>query len=117
METILAVVTDLFFAVKVTDGAKRAGREVKYVQNLQQALAYSQQAKPVMVVADLNCRDVDCLEFARQLKNDPGTSAIPMLGFLSHVQEDLKQAALAAGFDRVVARSTFSDKARDLLAG
>jgi hypothetical protein len=40
-----------------------------------------------------------------------------MLGFVSHVQEDLKQAALAAGFDRVVARSTFSDKARELLAG
>jgi CheY-like chemotaxis protein len=117
METILAVVTDLFFAVKVTDGAKRAGREVKYVQSLEQAVAYAREAKPVMAVADLHCKEVDCLELARRLKCDPGTSAIPMLGFLSHVREDLKQAALSAGFDRVVARSTFSDKARDLLAG
>ena len=117
MQTIVAVVTDLFFAVKVTDGAKRAGRAVKFAQSLEQALELATAKVPVMVVADLQCREVDCLELARRIKADAALATIPLLGFVAHVQEDRKQAALAAGFDKVVARSTFSDRARELLAG
>ena len=116
MQTILAVVTDLFFAVKVIDAGKRAGREVKFAQSAEQALAIAGSVKPVLIVADLHCREVDCLEMARQIRRDPELAAVPLLGFVSHVQEDLRRAALAAGFSKVVARSTFSDKVRELLA-
>ena len=116
MQTILAVVTDLFFAVKVIDAGKRAGRAVKFAQSLEQALDLARALRPVLVVADLHCREVDCLELARQIRQDPKLTAFPILGFVSHVQEDLKRAALSAGFSKVVARSTFSDKVRELLA-
>jgi CheY-like chemotaxis protein len=117
MPTIVAVVTDLFFAVKVSDGAKHANRDVKFAGTIDQAIQFARNERPVMIVADLHCREVDCLELARQLEADPELSGIPLLGFSSHVQEDLKRAALTAGFDKVVARSTFSDKVRQLLAG
>lgn len=116
MQTILAVVTDLFFAVKVIDAGKRAGREVKFARSVAQALALAGTVKPVLIVADLHCKEVDCLELARQIRLEPELSDMPLLGFVSHVQEDLRRAALAAGFSKVVARSTFSDKVRELLA-
>ena len=117
MESILAVVTDLFFAVKVADGAKHAGRQVKFAQTLSQALDIARAERPCLLVADLHCKEIDCLELARQCKADPALSTLPLLGFVSHVQEDRKRAALAAGFDRVVARSAFSDRVRELMAG
>lgn len=116
MAGILAVVTDLFFSVKVSDGAKHAGRAVTFAQTLDRALELAQTSQPVMLVADLNCKEVDCLELARRFKADAALQSIPLIGFVSHVQEDRKQAALAAGFDRVVARSTFSDQVRQILA-
>ncbi len=117
METILAVVTDLFFAVKVADGAKHAGRQAKFAKTLAQALEMARAERPSLMVADLHCREVDCLELARQFKADPELCTTPLLGFVSHVQEDRKREALAAGFDRVVARSTFSDRVRELMGG
>lgn len=116
MATIIAVVPDLFFAVKVTDGAKRAGREVRFARTADQALELAKSLRPAMVVADLNSVDPDPLEIARRIKADSETARIPVLGFVSHVQEERKQQALNAGFDKVVARSTFSDRAPELLS-
>lgn len=107
---------DLFFAVKVADGAKRAGRAVRSVASVEQALAAAAAEPPAILVADLNCDGVDVLELARRWKADGQLQNIPLLGFVPHVQEDRKRAALDAGFDRVVARSTFSDRAAELLA-
>jgi hypothetical protein len=43
-----------------------------------------------------------------QLKASAETKGINLIGFLSHVQGDLKQAAQEAGCDMVMARSAFS---------
>ncbi len=115
MAYVLAIVKDLFFAVKVADGAKRAGRAVRSVNSVDQALAVATAERPALLVADLNCEGVDLLDLARRWKADETLSAVPLLGFVPHVQEDRKRAALQAGFDRVVARSTFSDRTAELL--
>lgn len=120
MQTIVALVTDLMFHVKIDAGARQAGRSVRYAGTVDAALAAARESKPVLVVADLNASrgpGVDVLELARLMKADPELRDTPLLGFISHVQEDRKREALAAGFDRVVARSTFSDKAAELMAG
>lgn len=117
MNTIVAVVPELMFHVKVSDGARHAGRAVLFATDLDSALTMIRDRRAVLVVADLNCKTVDVLELVRRLKADPDLKTIPALGFVSHVQEDLKREALTAGYDKVVARSTFSDKARELLAG
>lgn len=117
METIVAVVPDLMFHVKVSDGARSAGRRAAFAQTLEQAIELVRQTRAVLVVADLNCKTVDVIELVRRLKADPALRAIPALGFVPHVQEDRKRDALEAGYDKVVARSTFSDQARTLLSG
>ena len=117
MQIILVIVTDLFFAVKVSTAAQRAGREVKFAGSAEEAIRLARELHPVLLVADLHCREVDCLEVVRTLRADPALGSIPALGFVAHVQEEVKRAALAAGFTKVVARSTFSDKTQELLSG
>jgi len=51
------------------------------------------------------------------LKGDEALSAVPLLGFFSHVQTELQQAAKAAGFDRVMPRSAFTKQLSEILAG
>jgi hypothetical protein len=95
-------------AVKVTDGAKRAGREAKYVQNLQcPRIRSAGQAGDGGCGSQLQGRGLPGVR--RQLKNGPARASF-MLGF--RTSRKIEQAALAAGFDRVAARSTFSDSAR-----
>lgn len=120
MESIVALVTDLMFHVKIEAGARQAGRAVRFAGTVEAALDAARDAKAVLVVADLNARGgpaSDGLDLARRMKADAGLRDTPLLGFVSHVQEERKRDALAAGFDRVVARSTFSDKAAELMSG
>jgi ligand-binding sensor protein len=42
------------------------------------------------------------------LKGKPETKSISLIGYLSHIQAELKQQAQAAGCDMVMARSAFS---------
>ena len=116
MDTIVAAISDLFFTVKVIDAAKKAGRKAKFVKALEPALASLRDNNSTLLVVDLNCRDMDTVELIRAVKSDPALSQVRTLGFLSHVQEDLKQRAVEAGCDQVVPRSVFSDRVNDLLA-
>jgi len=105
---VVAVLSDLMFTVKIQQAAKNAGSDVTFVTSREKAL---EQAKlgPAAIIIDLNGK-VDPLELIRTLKADAQTSHIELLGYVSHVQVDLKQAAQDAGCDTVVARSAFSQQ-------
>jgi CheY-like chemotaxis protein len=111
---IVAVILDLFFLVKVQGAAKRAGIDVKSANSAAAAMQLLRAGASLLVV-DLNCREVDTVELVRSVKADPALSHVPVMGFISHVQEERKQAALDAGCDRVVARSAFSSRTLELL--
>ncbi len=111
----MAVCTDLFFVVKIQDAAKRAGLELKCYKTRESAMDAARNGVR-MVVLDLNCREVDCVDLARSLKAHPATAAIPQVAFLSHVQADLARAAQQAGCDRVMARSAFSNGVVQIMA-
>jgi len=114
MDTILAVVDDLFFLGKIQQTAKLLGIRVDAVdpQKLHEQIA---KTPPRAVILDLNHRSGRAVEALRALKSDPATDAIPVLGFLSHVQTDLATEARAAGCDVVLARSAFSQHLPQLL--
>ena len=112
--TILAVMTDLFFAVKIIDAAKKLGMTAVFVKDKETALA-KVKLKPVLVIFDLNCDAADPLDIIRQIKSDPETSQISTMGFVSHVQTDLKLQAQQAGCGMVVARSAFAQNLPALL--
>ncbi len=104
---VLAVVSDLFFAVKLSDAAKRSGLALEFVKEADQVLEKA-AAKPSLIVFDLNFEAVNPLSLIGQLKANTETKGVNLIGYLSHVQGELKQAAQEAGCDMVMARSAFS---------
>jgi CheY-like chemotaxis protein len=70
-----------------------------------------------LVICDLHSQKIDPLEMARTLKGNEQLREIELLGFFSHVQTELQQAAQQAGFDRVIPRSAFSMNLAQILAG
>ena len=104
---VLAVVNDLFFSVKLTEAAKRNGLSLEFVKEGNLVLEKAED-KPSLIIFDLNFEAVEPLKLIMELKARPVTKGISLIGYLSHVQVDLKQAAQQAGCDMVLARSAFS---------
>ena len=104
---VLAVVSDLFFSVKLTEAAKRNGLALEFVKEPQEVLEKA-NAKPSLIVFDLNFGAAEPLKIITKLKSKPETRGVSLIGFLSHVQGELKQQAQEAGCDMVMARSAFS---------
>lgn len=63
---------------------------------------------PSLVILDLNNPRTYPLGIVAAMKADPSLSAIPTLGFASHVLVEAIEAARHAGVDEVMARSAFS---------
>ena len=105
--TVVAAITDVFFLAKVHDAIKAAGAEMKLARTADEALAHARAGASLMLL-DLNDRSFAALDLARAMRADDQLSAVPVVGFLSHVQADLKQQAVATGMNEVLARSVFS---------
>ena len=104
---VLAVVNDLFFSVKITDAAKRSGMELEFVKDQGEVIEKA-RTKPTLIILDLNFDAVEPLQLIGSLKKAPETKGVSVIGYLSHIQGELKQAAQDAGCDMVLARSAFS---------
>ena len=104
---VLAVVNDLFFSVKITDAARRAGMAVELVTDPQEVLAKA-RTQPSVIIFDLNFEGAQPLELISKIKGNAEFKGVSLIGYLSHVQGELKQAAQVAGCDMVMARSAFS---------
>jgi CheY-like chemotaxis protein len=111
---ILAVLDDLFFTVKINESAKRAGMPITFVKSEKDALDQA-GAKPALIIIDLNCGQIDPLALVGKLKANAETKPISVIGYLSHVQGELKQQAQEAGCDMVLARSAFSQNLPQIL--
>jgi len=111
---VLAVVEDLFFTVKINEAAKRAGLSVAFVKSERDALDQAAE-NPVLIILDLNFAGVEPVQLIQKLKADPALQKISLLGYVSHVQGELKQAAQEAGCDMVLARSAFSQNLPQIL--
>jgi CheY-like chemotaxis protein len=114
---IIIAVDDMFFAAKILGTAESLGRQVERVKT-QEELAEAAAHTPVaLIIVDLNATQLRALELIETFKADPRLAAIPLLGFLSHVQVELKQRAEALGCDYVMARSAFSQMLPEILSG
>ena len=104
---VLAVVSDLFFSVKLADAAKRAGMALEFVKESKEVLTKAKE-RPSLIIFDLNFEAAQPLKLISKLKGSPDTKGISLIGYLSHVQGELKQQAHEAGCNMVLARSQFS---------
>lgn len=117
MRTIIAIVDDLFFASKIRGTAEQVGTQVHFVRSIPAAAEKAKETSPDLIIADLNAGCCDPVELARALKSDDSLSGVPLLGFFSHVQVELQQGAISAGYDRVLPRSAFTKNLAGILAG
>jgi CheY-like chemotaxis protein len=111
---ILAAVNDLFFIGKINAAAQRVGVAIEFVRS-EAELLQKTDSSPAMLLLDLNDARLDPISLVSRLKADPLRKDVRVIGFLSHVQTDLKRAADQAGCDLVLPRSVFSQQLDDLL--
>jgi len=114
---IFAFIEDLFFMAKIQETARKLNVKVEFVKTDKDLMDKMQQngdEKPSLIIFDLNNNTVKPLTLIPKLKTKlkKGTSII---GFLSHVQGDLKQKAHEVGCDMVLPRSAFSQNLPQLL--
>jgi len=111
---ILAVVDDLLFLSKIQQTAQLLGIAVEPAQpaDLPEAALAS---VPNAILIDLNHWSGKALEVLRALKSHSTTKDIAVVGFVSHVQNELISAARDAGCDIVLARSAFASQLPSLL--
>ncbi len=111
---VLVVVNDLLFTVKISDAAKRAGLTPEFVQSEADVLDRAKH-QPRLIIFDLNANTVEPLKLISALKANAETKGISLIGYLSHIQGELKQQAHDAGADMVMARSAFSQNLQQIL--
>jgi hypothetical protein len=94
MARVGLVSPDLLFGSKVEGALRAAGHEVVHGTDGE------------VVVVDLTQGEVP-----------PPPEGVPTLGFYSHVEQDVRHAAEAAGYDLVVPRSRMNREAAKLVEG
>ena len=114
---VIAVVDDLFFASKIRGTGEQVGVTVRFVRSADALAEAARRDQPSLIICDLHSQKIDPNELAKQLKADEQLSSIPLLGFFSHVQVELKKQAEQAGFDRVLPRSAFNAQLIQILEG
>lgn len=112
MGTVLALMDDLFFQMKVAETAKHVGVNLKVAAN-GDALLRSFDLAPKLVLVDLNARG-NPVEAVKQLRAAGHTARV--VAFLSHVQHELAERARAAGCDDVLPRSSFTQNLAAILS-
>jgi hypothetical protein len=115
---IYLFVEDLFLTAKITETARKLGVKVAFVKNDKDALAEltsgEDENKPSLIVFDLNNANAKPLTTIPKLKTKLKRS-VSVIGFLSHLQGDLKAKAVEAGCDVVMPRAAFSQNLPNLL--
>jgi hypothetical protein len=110
-------IEELFFQAKIQETAKKLGVKVAFVKNDKDAIAEmtdGEENKPALIVFDLNNANAKPLTLIPKLKAKLKKSA-SIVGFLSHLQGDLKAKAAEAGCDVVMPRAAFSQNLPNLL--
>jgi CheY-like chemotaxis protein len=81
---ILALVTDLFFTLKIGDTAKSAGLPIQFVGSTEAFLDSFRKTRPVLVIADLTLEGVDVAGLFEQLTTEAHQTSVPILGYTTH---------------------------------
>ncbi len=103
MARVLSIATDLMLGSKVQETLKAAGHEVFASASIEESTWDGID----LIVADLDVENPEALVGL----------GMPVLGYYSHVDVATKEAAEAAGVDKVVPRSRMARELPDLVEG
>jgi len=114
---IFAFVEDLFFLTKIQETGRKLNVKVEFVKtdkDLYERMGQNGDDKPSLIIFDLNNLGAKPLTLIPKLKSKL-KKATNIIGFVSHVQGELKMKAQEAGCDMVLPRSAFSQNLPQLL--
>lgn len=140
MPTLLSLVSDLFFSVQIQNAARILGWDWVNVESADQIpvqpplaprpgspidaqtdsaghdfIAYAAELQPALIIVELNSQTLPWESWVVAAKTSPAIRRIPILAFGSHVDLELRQRALDAGCDEVVAKGRFTSAMLELL--
>jgi CheY-like chemotaxis protein len=115
MARVAALIPDLLFGSKVQSALQDAGHEVDLISG--ELEAWDEVGGIDLLVVDLTSPDVDGVEVFETLATGGELHAVRSLGFFAHVQPEVRERALQAGFDLVVPRSRMAREGPRLVEG
>ena len=117
---IFCFIDDLFFQAKIQETSKKLGIKVEFVKGAADKETVSritdapEAERAKLLVFDLNNANAKPMTLIPKLKTKLKKS-VSIIGFLNHLQGDLKLKATEAGCDTVMPRSAFSQSLPNLL--
>lgn len=77
----------------------RRGFEVVVAADGSEGMALARSERPALILMDMSLPVVDGWEATRQLKADPATAAIPIIGLTAHAMVSDRERAFEVGCD------------------
>lgn len=114
---IFAFVDDLFFLAKIQEVSRKLNVKVEFVKSekeIVEKIGDNPEDRPSLIVVDLNSNSIKPLPIITKLRSK-FKKPTSIVGFVSHVQGDLKVKAQEAGCDVVMPRSAFSQNLPNIL--
>jgi hypothetical protein len=116
---IFCFIEDLFFLAKINETARKLGVKVEFIkgsekETVARILDAAETERARLIVFDLNNANAKPMTLIPKFKAKFKKST-SIVGFLSHLQGDLKAKAVEAGCDTVMPRSAFSQSLPNLL--
>jgi hypothetical protein len=115
---IFCFIDDLFFLAKIQETARKLGVKVEFVKGEKEVITrlteLAEADRPRLLVFDLNNANAKPMTLIPKFKTKFKKST-SIIGFLSHLQGDLKLKATEVGCDTVMPRSAFSQSLPNLL--
>jgi hypothetical protein len=115
---IFCFIEDLFFQAKIMETSRKLGVKVEFVKGDKDTVSKLADApdaeRPTLLVFDLNNLNAKPMTLIPKFKSK-FKKATSIVGFLNHLQGDLKMKAIEAGCDTVMPRSAFSQSLPNLL--
>ena len=113
MARVAALIPDLLFGSKVQSALQAAGHEVDLIAG--EVEAWDEVGGIDLLVIDLTSPDVDGVELFETLATAGELHEVRTLGFFAHVEPEVRDRALQAGFDVVVPRSRMAREGAQLV--
>jgi CheY-like chemotaxis protein len=115
MARVAALIPDLLFGSKVQSALQDAGHEVDLITG--ELEAWDEVGGIDLLVVDLTSPEVDGVEIFETLATGGELHGVRSLGFFAHVEPEVRERALQAGFDLVVPRSRMAREGARLVQG
>jgi CheY-like chemotaxis protein len=86
------------------------GYHVVVARNGQEAIQQAQQHRPDVILLDIRMPVMTGTDAMQTLRADPTFSNVPIIALTAHALDSERHAALAAGFDELIAKPCLPDE-------